>query len=391
MVYTPSEDSFLIKKEVEKLARGRVLDMGTGSGILAEAASKLKRVRSVLGVDVKHGSVKHCKSVVKSKKARFIISNLFSELPKQKFDTIIFNPPYLPAQKGEPSDLATEIAGGKHGYEVVERFMDEVNDYLADDGVLLLLFSTLTGKEKVELMISQQLMDFVELSKENLSFEQLYVYKMTKSRFRKILEKKGIENIQPLAKGHRGLIFTGSLKKKKVTIKVQRSDIDAKGTVNNEANRLKLLNKHNIGPKLLFAGNDFFVYEYVPGDFILDYFEKNGVKKKEMLAIIKNVFEQMYVLDQLGLNKEEMHHPLKHIILAKGKKPVLLDFERCKPHKNVHNVTQFCQFVISGKLLPYLKKDGINIRMLDMLDLCRRYSKSRSRDDFERILGLLGM
>jgi release factor glutamine methyltransferase len=389
MVYTPSEDSFLIKKEVEKLARGRVLDMGTGSGILAEAASKLKRVRSVLGVDVKHGSVKHCKSVVKSKKARFIISNLFSELPKQKFDTIIFNPPYLPAQKGEPSDLATEIAGGKHGYEVVERFMDEVNDYLADDGVLLLLFSTLTGKEKVELMISQQLMDFVELSKENISFEQLYVYKIAKSKFRVLLEKKGISNIHPLAKGHRGLIFTGSLKKKKVTIKVQRSDIGAKGTVNNEANRLKLLNKHNIGPKLLFAGNDFFVYEFVDGEFIFDYFSRPDVKKNPVISVLKDVFGQMYTLDHLGLNKEEMHHPPKHIIITKKGKPVLLDFERCKPHKNVHNVTQFCQFVISGKLLPYLEKNKMKVGLLDMLHLSQQYAHKRTRENFERILATL--
>ncbi|MBI5880730.1 methyltransferase [archaeon] len=389
MVYSPAEDSFLIKKEVEKLARGRVLDVGTGSGILAESAAKLKRVSSVLAVDVKPDSISYCKAKIKNKKVKFIVSDLFSKVPKQKFDAIIFNPPYLPQQKDEPKELATEIAGGKHGYEVVERFMDDVNDYLADDGIVLLLFSSLTGKEKVEAMIAEQLMDFVELSKENLSFEQLYVYKIAKSKFRVLLEKKGISDIHPLAKGHRGLIFTGVWKKKKVTIKVQRTDIGAKGTVNNEAVRLKVLNKHNIGPKLLFAGDNFFVYEYVPGDFILDYFEKNGVKKKEMISIIKNVFEQMFILDQLGLNKEEMHHPVKHVILKKGKKPVLLDFERCKSHKNVHNVTQFCQFIISGKLLPYLKKNKIEVNMQDMLNLCRIYSKKRSRENFDRILGLL--
>jgi release factor glutamine methyltransferase len=389
MVYSPAEDSFLIKKEVERFARGKVLDMGTGSGILAEAAAKLKKVGYVLAVDVKKDSIDFCKAKIKNRKVKFLVSDLFSKVPKQKFDTIIFNPPYLPEQKGETWEFSVEIAGGRHGYEIVGRFFRDVNSYLAEDGLVLLLFSSVTGKEKVEGIISQQSMDFEQVSKDNVSFEQLYVYKITKSRFRRMFERKGVTDISPLTKGHRGLIFTGLWKKKKVAIKVQRSDIGVKGTVNNEAARLKVLNKHNIGPKLLFAGNDFFVYEFVDGEFIFDYFSRPDVKKSNVISVLKDVFEQMFILDHLGLNKEEMHHPPKHIIITKRGKPVLLDFERCKPHKTVHNVTQFCQFIISGKLLPYLEKNKMKVGLLDMLHLSQQYAHKRTRENFERILALL--
>ncbi|MBN1544444.1 methyltransferase [Candidatus Woesearchaeota archaeon] len=395
MIYEPAEDSFLIQKEVKRLARGRVIDMGTGSGILAETALKSKRVRSVLGVDIKKEAVERCRQNIKGRKANFIVSDLFSKVPKprtkaQLFDTIIFNPPYLPEQEGELWELKTNIAGGKHGYEIIGRFLEGVNDYLAPDGIVLLLFSTITGKMKVDALISQHMMDYEQLNKLNISFEQLYVYRLKKGRFRKLLEAKGLTRIAQLGKGHRGLIFTGMLDRKKVTVKVQRQDIDAKGTVDNEVRQLKRLNRHGIGPKLLFYGKDYFAYDYICGDFIRQYFDRADVRKKDVVDVLKKVFEQMYVMDHLGLNKEEMHHPVKHIIVGKGNRPVMLDFERCRRRAKPHNVTQFAQFVISGKLLPHLRRHNINVNMLDMLNRARKYSERRTRENFDAILRLLG-
>ncbi|MBW2971520.1 methyltransferase [Candidatus Woesearchaeota archaeon] len=394
MVYEPAEDSFLIQKEVKKLARGRVMDMGTGSGILAETALKSKRVRSVLGADIKKEAVEHCRRSIKNRKASFIVSDLFSKVPKPKnkaqlFDTIIFNPPYLPEQEGELWELKTDVAGGKHGYEIIGRFLADVNDYLAPDGIILLLFSTITGKMKVDELIAQHMMDSDRLNKLNIAFEQLYVYRLKKNRFRKLLEKQGVSKIAPLSRGHRGLIFTGIWKNKKITVKIQRQDIGAKGTVDNEVKQLKKLNKHSIGPTLLFSGKDYFAYNYIEGDFIRQFIDRSTTKKDDVIDVLKKVFEQMYLMDHLGLNKEEMHHPVKHIIVTKGKKPVLVDFERCKPKTKPHNVTQFAQFVISGKLLHHMQRHNIKISMLEMLNRARRYSERRSRENFDAILALL--
>jgi release factor glutamine methyltransferase len=399
MLYEPAEDSFLIKKSVETLARGSVLEIGIGSGILSETALNSRKVTSVIGVDIKQEAIDYCKDAIKvpkSKKFKLLKSDLFSNVPKQKFDTIIFNPPYLPEQEGELWDLKTDISGGQHGYEIIERFLSGVNNYLDDNGFVLLLFSSVTGRTKVEDLISHHMLEFEQLNKLGISFEQLFVYKIAKSSFRKQLERRGVSNIISLAKGHRGLIYTGLLKKKKITIKIQRPDIDVKDSVDNEVAQLRLLNKRNIGPKVLFSGNNYFAYDYVDGKFVLDFFNDSKTKKADVISVLEDVFEQMFVLDSLGVNKEEMHHPVKHIIITAGKaakkdkfNSVLLDFERCKKRDKTHNVTQFAQFTISGRLLPILENKNIHINMLDMLDRSQKYSKEHNRKNFEEILKLL--
>ena len=45
MIYEPAEDSHLLAEAVKKFAHGRVLDMGTGSGIQAITAAKSRKVK----------------------------------------------------------------------------------------------------------------------------------------------------------------------------------------------------------------------------------------------------------------------------------------------------------------------------------------------------------
>ena len=51
-MYEPREDSHLLEKHVRRNAFGRVLDMGTGSGIQALSAIKNVNVGEVIAVDI---------------------------------------------------------------------------------------------------------------------------------------------------------------------------------------------------------------------------------------------------------------------------------------------------------------------------------------------------
>jgi len=169
MIYQPAEDSFLIQKYVSQFANGKVLDMGTGSGILAKSA--MKNTKDVLAVDVNEEVVK----LVSGQGIKTVKSNLFDNI-QDKFDVIIFNPPYLPTSKYKDPALD----GGGKGYEVIERFLRKAGDYLRDEGIILMLYSSFTKPRKVKQIIRKSGFEVEILEEKKLPFEKLYVVRLSK-------------------------------------------------------------------------------------------------------------------------------------------------------------------------------------------------------------------
>ena len=369
MVYPAREDSLLLQTYVKKWAHGSVLDVGTGLGIQAETAASKKSVKKVTAVDIDSEAVAYCERHHEAKKITFFVSDLFYSVAKIKFDTIIFNPPYLPADPREAKEDAIVLAGGKNGYELLQRFLKDAPAFLKDKGQMLIIFSSLTNKGIVDKLIEQNGFDFEELERKKCFMETIYCYRIqwnqTISRLR-----KSVSNLSYFSHGKRGMVFVGKYKRKKVAVKFKKKDSKAVGRIKNEAFWLKRLNKEGIGPKLIAAGNRHIIYWFVEGEFVLDFIEKSrplAVKK-----LLFDVLRQCFALDQLGINKEEMHHPVKHI-LVKGNNAVLIDFERVHTTRKPKNVTQFVQFICS--IAHLLKKKGLLINVLLLRRDAAEYKK----------------
>jgi release factor glutamine methyltransferase len=379
-IYEPQEDSFLLRDQVLKYAKGKVLDIGTGSGIQAIAAAK--KAEQVLAVDIDQYAVEFAESHAKGNditNITFKKSDLFSKV-KGKFNLIIFNPPYLPEEKGEEKSTARKVSGGKKGYEIIGRFFSQANPHLEDKGKILIVFSSMTNRDKVDEIIRDYGFDFKILSQQNLAFETLYVYAAERTILLEELMSEGFINIKKFAKGHRGIIWKAKLKNKAVAIKTKLLSSEAVGNIEREAEWLKLLNRKGIGPKLLFEGKGHFAYQFIEGIFIKDFIKK--ANKNRLKKVLKEVFRQCFILDQLKMNKEEMHHPIKHVII--GKKVVLLDFERANKSISPRNVTQFCQYIINQR--AELNKKGFKIDREDMIALARNYSKKMDKENLNKIL-----
>jgi len=166
MIYEPAEDSLLLKKHIRDYSKNKkILDMGTGSGILALEAKKY--TKDVTSSDIN----KECEL----KDIRFIQSDLFENI-KDRYDLIIFNPPYLPEDRREDKESALTTTGGKKGYEILERFILELRDHLNDNGKALIVFSSLTKREKVESAIRKNKFYYKVLEEKKVPFETLYCY-----------------------------------------------------------------------------------------------------------------------------------------------------------------------------------------------------------------------
>lgn len=200
----------------------------------------------------------------------------------------------------------------------------------------------------------------------------------------------GIKNIEYFTKGHRGILYTGEYKKKKVVIKVKLEQSKAFGRIENEGNWLKRLNKKNIGPKLIKANKDYVVYYFVSGLLLIEFIKnlKSDLKNRDLiLKLIRDVFCQCFVMDKISVDKEEMHFPIKHIIVTKKRDkilPVLLDFERCHIVQGAKNVTQFSMFML--KIRDLLQGYGIKVKQERIIGLAKVYKRYPSQENFNKIL-----
>jgi release factor glutamine methyltransferase len=148
-VYEPAEDSFLFAENLDVKEDERVLDMGTGCGILGIVAAK--KASEVVAVDANPYALRCARenaalNGVRSKMA-FVRSDLFASLSrKAKFDVTLFNAPYLPADECEADSWTGRAwTGGITGRETIDRFIPEASKHLKPTGRIFLMQSTLAN------------------------------------------------------------------------------------------------------------------------------------------------------------------------------------------------------------------------------------------------------
>ena len=102
-VYEPSDDSILGVKLLVHLARrglgfNRILDIGTGSGILALAAAKLFNPAILVAIDVNPYAVEAARMTLNGLGLVARCDSTSCLRPGMLWDLVLLNPPYLPVE-----------------------------------------------------------------------------------------------------------------------------------------------------------------------------------------------------------------------------------------------------------------------------------------------------
>jgi release factor glutamine methyltransferase len=187
-VYQPSEDSFMLAKAARE-AKGKVLEVGCGSGIASLACAKTNPKSQVLGIDISPAAVKCANGNAKKNKitnARFEVADFFKDflknVPDKQFDSILFNPPYLPTEYNEKVEGPLNFAfdGGKDGRKILDPFLARFDRFLKPGGSLFLVQSTLNNPKKTEKKLNVLGYSSETVEKEDFFFESVFIIKATK-------------------------------------------------------------------------------------------------------------------------------------------------------------------------------------------------------------------
>lgn len=151
IVYEPSDDSFLLAENLIINNDEKVLEIGTGSGIVAMYASKM--TDKVVATDINFNAIELAEKNFAAngiKNIQLLFGDLFEPVKNQKFDVILFNTPYLPTQECEILDDGLNCAfdGGLDGRDVIDKFLNEVKNHLNHGGRIQLVQSSLSNIEE---------------------------------------------------------------------------------------------------------------------------------------------------------------------------------------------------------------------------------------------------
>ena len=150
-VYVPAEDSYLLADNLDIKEGQSVLEIGTGSGIVAMYASRLTDRITVTDINFDA-----CLLAEKNfndngiENIEILFGNMFEPVKDRKFDVILFNTPYLPTEDDEVLDDTINYAfdGGLNGRKVIDLFLNEVGNHLNDGGIVQLIQSSLSGNQE---------------------------------------------------------------------------------------------------------------------------------------------------------------------------------------------------------------------------------------------------
>lgn len=151
-VLIPRPDTEVLVEEIIQIAKKinakKILDLCTGSGAIAVSLAKYIENSQITAVDISQEALNIAKLNAKKhqvdKQITFIQSDLFDDLPKEKYDMIVSNPPYIKKEMIKTLDEEVQkephiaLDGGYDGLDFYRKIIHQSYEFLKYKGFLCL-------------------------------------------------------------------------------------------------------------------------------------------------------------------------------------------------------------------------------------------------------------
>ena len=149
-VLIPRPDTEILVEEVIKIAKKisakKILDLCTGSGAIAVSLAKYIEGSQITATDISRKALSIAKlNAVNNNvedKITFVSSDLFQNIPEEKYDIIVSNPPYIKRNVIQKLDKEVRkepiiaLDGGDDGLKFYKKIIDNAYEYLKYKGYL---------------------------------------------------------------------------------------------------------------------------------------------------------------------------------------------------------------------------------------------------------------
>ena len=189
-VLIPRQDTeILVEKAInvvkdKKIEAPKILDIGTGSGVIGITMALEIENSKVLGIDVSDVAIEISnknREILKAKNIKIVKSNLFENVSFKEFDMIISNPPYIARDEidvmsentltWEPEEALFAENEGLYFYNEI---CDKGYEYLQKEGYLLFEIGYKQG-EKVKTIMEKKGYKEIEIIKDLQGLDRVVV------------------------------------------------------------------------------------------------------------------------------------------------------------------------------------------------------------------------
>lgn len=169
-VLIPRQDTEKLVEEVIAIAKQKrkvkILDLCTGSGAIGISLANYLPDSEITASDISREAIQIAKKNAIYNKVEnqitFIESNLWDNIPKEKYDIIVSNPPYIKREviqnltKEVKQEPIIALDGGWDGLTFYRKIIHEAKEYLKFQGYLCLEIGYDQKEEVMELMQEQK-------------------------------------------------------------------------------------------------------------------------------------------------------------------------------------------------------------------------------------------